>query len=69
MTDPHAGKQPSSGTNRPVPGMGRATGDGPVPSSHWLDASSTKGDTWDRESKFLSFTLEALAFFDNVVFD
>ncbi len=33
MTDPQAGKQPSSGTNRPVPGM-RATG-------HWLDASST----------------------------
>ena len=28
MTDPQAGKQPSSGTNRPVPGM-RATGDCP----------------------------------------
>ncbi len=26
LTDPQAGKQPSSGTNRPVPGM-RATGD------------------------------------------
>ncbi len=42
-----AGKQPSSGTNRPVSGM-RATGDCPGPSSHWLDTSSTKGDTWDR---------------------
>ena len=28
MTDPQAGTQPSSGTNRPVPGM-RAPGDGP----------------------------------------
>ena len=28
MTDPQAGKRPSSGMNRPVPGI-RATGDGP----------------------------------------
>ncbi len=47
MTDPQAGKQPSSGTDRPVPGI-PATGVLPGYPHPWLDASSTKGDTWDR---------------------
>ncbi len=41
MTDPPAGKQPSSGTNGGVPAC-ELPETARVPSSHWLDASSTR---------------------------
>ena len=47
MTDPQDGKQPRGGTNRPVPDC-ELPATARVPSSHWLDASSTNCNTWDR---------------------
>ena len=47
VTDPQAGN--SRAVVRIIPYRAwELLGTARVPSSHWLDASSTKGDTWDR---------------------